>query len=100
MKFIAIERILPADYKYPNRNSVSGPLLDTLYDVKWNSETRTLLVYSRLLGIFFFDTDQRSQLYLWLMLWPIYSKTHPHCLMFLKDQINVPRVERRMPHKW
>ena len=54
MKFIAIIRGFPADYKPPNCNAVSGQFLDNLYDVNWNSEIRTLLDDYRRFGISLF----------------------------------------------
>ena len=54
MKLIFNARRLPAYYKPPNYNAVSGPLIDTLYDVNWNSEIRTLFAESRIFGISLF----------------------------------------------
>ena len=54
IKVIYIESILPARYNPPNRNGVSGILLDTLYDVNWNSGIRSLFNDCRRFGISFF----------------------------------------------
>ena len=54
MKVIYVARGFPVDYKPPSHNSFSDPLLDTLYDVHCNSETRTLLADSRIFGISLF----------------------------------------------
>ena len=54
MKVFEISRIFPADYNPPNRNVVSSPFLDTMYDVNWNREIRTLLDDYRLFGISLF----------------------------------------------
>ena len=53
MKLIFNARRLPAYYKPPNYNAVSGPLIDTLYDVNWNSGIRSLFNDCRRFGISF-----------------------------------------------
>ena len=58
MKLIYIVKILKADYSPLNNNSVSGPLLDNLYDINWNSETITLLADYRIFGISFFGDGE------------------------------------------
>ena len=74
-----------------------GPLIDTLYDVNWNSEIRTLLDDSRLFGTFLFGYVETIKTvtmvnYLDAGLYNLFE-----LLDFFTDQITMLRVGRSMP---
>jgi hypothetical protein len=51
MKVIEEARSLGGGYTPPNRNQMSGPLLDRLYEASWNEQMKTILCEARIFGV-------------------------------------------------
>jgi hypothetical protein len=51
MKVIEEARSLGSGYTPPNRNQMSGPLLDRLYEASWNEQMKTILCEARIFGV-------------------------------------------------
>ena len=51
MKLLEEARSLGGGYTPPNRNQISGPLLDRLYEANWKDQMKTILSEARTFGV-------------------------------------------------